>query len=196
MRIILASKSGVRKQILNKFKIDCQVISSQVDEDEVKQSLLAEGADPLIISKNLAEIKSIKVSSKNPDRLVIGADSVISLQDQLINKPRSRDEAFSILKKLNNTIHYLISSVCISKNGAMVWNHSDSSELKMKNLTDKQLKEYLKKIETKTLLAYGVYQIEAEGMHLFEYIKGDHNSIMGLPINSIISYIKQYKNND
>tara|TARA_Y100001958_G_C21212653_1_gene538237 strand:- start:888 stop:1478 length:591 start_codon:yes stop_codon:yes gene_type:complete len=196
MKIILASKSGVRKQILNKFKIDCQVISSQVDEDEVKQSLLAEGADPLIISKNLAEIKSIKVSSKNPDRLVIGADSVISLQDQLINKPRSRDEAFSILKKLNNTIHYLISSVCISKNGAMVWNHSDSSELKMKNLTDKQLKEYLKKIETKTLLAYGVYQIEAEGMHLFEYIKGDHNSIMGLPINSIISYIKQYKNND
>ena len=196
MKIILASKSGVRKQILDKFKIDCQVISSQVDEDEVKQSLLAEGADPLIISKNLAEIKSIKVSSKNPDRLVIGADSVISLQDQLINKPRSRDEAFSILKKLNNTIHYLISSVCISKNGAMVWNHSDSSELKMKNLTDKQLKEYLKKIETKTLLAYGVYQIEAEGMHLFEYIKGDHNSIMGLPINSIISYIKQYKNND
>ena len=123
MRIILASKSGVRKKILNDFKIDCQVIASQVDEDEVKQSLLAEGADPLIISKNLAEIKSIKVSSKNPDRLVIGADSVISLQDQLINKPRSRDEAFSILKKLNNSVHYLISSVCISKNGAMIWNH-------------------------------------------------------------------------
>ena len=135
MRIILASKSGVRKKILNDFKIDCQVIASQVDEDEVKQSLLAEGADPLIISKNLAEIKSIKVSSKNPDRLVIGADSVISLHDQLINKPRSRDEAFSILKKLNNSVHYLISSVCISKNGAMIWNHSDSSELKMKNLT-------------------------------------------------------------
>ena len=133
MRIILASKSGVRKKILNDFKIDCQVIASQVDEDEVKKSLLAEGADPLIISKNLAEIKSIKVSSKNPDRLVIGADSVISLQDQLINKPRSRDEAFSILKKLNNSVHYLITSVCISKNGAMIWNHSDSSELKMKN---------------------------------------------------------------
>ena len=128
MRIILASKSGVRKKILNDFKIDCQVIASQVDEDEVKQSLLAEGADPLIISKNLAEIKSIKVSSKNPDRLVIGADSVISLQDQLINKPRSRDEAFSTLKKLNNSVHYLISSVCISKNGAMIWNHSDTSE--------------------------------------------------------------------
>ena len=142
MRIILASKSGVRKKILNNFKIDCQVIASQVDEDEVKQSLLAEGADPLIISKNLAEIKSVKVSSKNPDRLVIGADSVISLQDQLINKPRSRDEAFSILKKLNNSVHYLISSVCISKNGAMIWNHSDSSELKMKNLTEEQLKDY------------------------------------------------------
>ena len=154
MRIILASKSGVRKKILNDFKIDCQVIDSQVDEDEVKQSLLAEGADPLIISKNLAELKSIKVSSKNPDRLVIGADSVISFQEQLINKPRSRDEAFSILKKLNNSVHYLISSVCISKNGAMIWNHSDSSELKMKNLTEKQLKNYLGKIETNTLLAY------------------------------------------
>ena len=156
MRIILASKSGVRKKILNDFKIDCQVIASQVDEDEVKKSLLAEGADPLIISKNLAEIKSIKVSSKNPDRLVIGADSVISLQDQLINKPRSRDEALSILKKLNNSVHYLITSVCISKNGAMIWNHSDSSELKMKNLTEEQLKDYLGKIDTNTLLAYGV----------------------------------------
>ena len=196
MRIILASKSGVRKKILNDFKIDCQVIPSQVDEDEVKQSLLAEGADPLTISKNLAEIKSIKVSSKNPDRLVIGADSVISLQDQLINKPRSRDEAFSILKKLNNSVHYLISSVCISKNGAMIWNHSDSSELKMKNLTEEQLKDYLRKIDTNTLLAYGVYQIEAEGMNLFEHIKGDHNSIMGLPIKSIINYIKKFKNND
>ena len=196
MRIILASKSGVRKKILNDFKIDCQVIPSQVDEDEVKQSLLAEGADPLTISKNLAEIKSIKISSKNPDRLVIGADSVISLQNQLINKPRSRDEAFSILKKLNNSVHYLISSVCISKNGAMIWNHSDSSELKMKNLTEEQLKDYLGKIDTNTLLAYGVYQIEAEGMNLFEYIKGDHNSIMGLPIKSIINYIKQFKNND
>ena len=196
MRIILASKSGVRKKILNDFKIDCQVITSQVDEDEVKKSLLAEGADPLIISKNLAEIKSIKVSSKNPDRLVIGADSVISLKNQLINKPRSRDEAFSILKKLNNSVHYLITSVCISKNGAMIWNHSDSSELKMKNLTEEQLKDYLRKIDTNTLLAYGVYQIEAEGINLFEYIKGDHNSIMGLPIKSIINYIKQFKNND
>ena len=194
MRIILASKSGVRKKILNDFKIDCQVIASQVDEDEVKKSLLAEGADPLIISKNLAEIKSIKVSSKNPDRLVIGADSVISLQNQLINKPRSRDEAFSILKKLNNSVHYLISSVCISKNGAMIWNHSDSSELKMKNLSDAQLLSYLNKIATETLLAYGVYQIEADGMELFEYVKGDRNSIMGLPIKEIKSYIDNYKN--
>ena len=196
MKLILASKSGVRKDILDNNHIDNEVIVSNVDEDEVKQSLMAEGANPLTISKNLAEIKSIKVSSKNPDRLVIGADSVISLQDQLINKPRSRDEAFSILKKLNNSVHYLISSVCISKNGAMIWNHSDSSELKMKNLTEEQLKDYLSKIDTNTLLAYGVYQIEAEGMNLFEYIKGDHNSIMGLPIKSIINYIKQFKNND
>ena len=142
MRIILASKSGVRKKILNDFKIDCQVIASQVDEDEVKQSLLAEGADPLTISKNLAEIKSIKVSSNNPDKLVIGADSVISLNNKLINKPKSRSDALSILKKLNNCKHYLISSVCSSKNGAMIWNHSDSSELKMKNLTENLLVDY------------------------------------------------------
>ncbi len=191
MKIILASKSGVRKKILDKYKIDCEVIVSNVDEDEVKNSLLDEGADPSIVSKNLAEIKSIKVSSKNPDRLVLGADSVISLENELINKPRSRDEALEILKKLNNSKHYLISSVCISKNGAMVWNHSDSSELKMKNLTEKNLKEYLEKISTETLLAYGVYQIEANGLELFEYIKGDRDSIMGLPIKHILNYIKQ-----
>ena len=191
MKIILASKSGVRKKILDKYKIDCEVIVSNVDEDEVKNSLLDEGADPSIVSKNLAEIKSIKVSSKNPDRLVLGADSVISLENELINKPRSRDEALEILKKLNNSKHYLISSVCISKNGAMVWNHSDSSELKMKNLTEKNLKEYLEKISTETLLAYGVYQIEANGLELFEYIKGDRDSIMGLPIKDILNYIKQ-----
>ena len=192
MRIILASKSGVRKKILNDNNIESDVIVSNVDEDEVKASLQAEGATPLIISKNLAEIKSIKVSSKNPNRLVIGADSVISLQDQLINKPRSRDEAFSILKKLNNSVHYLISSVCISKNGAMIWNHSDSSELKMKNLTEEQLKDYLGKIDTNTLLAYGVYQIESGGLNLFEYIKGDKDSIMGLPIKQIKEYISNY----
>ena len=193
MKIILASKSGVRKEILNKNKIENETIFSNVDEDEIKDSLLAEGANPLEISKNLAEIKSIKVSNKNPDRLVLGADSVISLDDELINKPNSRDDAFKILKKLNNSKHYLISSVCFSKNGSMVWNHSDSSELKMKNLTDLELSNYLAKIETKILLAYGVYQIEAGGLELFEYVKGDRDSIMGLPIKDIINYIKQYK---
>ena len=192
MSIILASKSGVRKKILDKYKIKCEVIASNVDEDEIKESLLAEGATPLEISKNLAEIKSIKISNKNPDKLVLGADSVISLNNELINKPNSRDEALEILKKLNNSQHYLISSVCISKNGAMVWNHSDSSELKMKNLTETELSKYLAKIETKTLLAYGVYQIEADGLELFEYIKGDRDSIMGLPIKHIINYINQY----
>ena len=193
MKIILASKSGVRKQILDKHNIDNEVIVSNVDEDEVKQSLLAEGADPLSISKNLAEIKSIKVSNRNPDRYVLGADSVISLNKELINKPNSRDEAFAILKKLNNSKHYLISSVCIAKNGAMIWNYTDSSELKMKNLSDDELFAYLDKIETKTLIAYGVYQIEAEGLELFEYIKGDKDSIMGLPIKEIINYVKQLK---
>ena len=193
MKIILASKSGVRKQILEKHKIDNEVIISNIDEDEIKESLLAEGANPLSISKNLAEIKSNKVSSKNPDRLVLGADSVISLNEELINKPKSREEAFKILKRLNNSKHYLISSVCISKNGSMIWNHTESSELKMKNLTDKELSVYLDKIETKILLAYGVYQIEADGLELFEYVKGDKDSIMGLPIKQIINYIKNYK---
>ena len=193
MKIILASKSGVRRQILEKYKIDNEVIISNVDEDEIKESLLAEGANPLSISKNLAEIKSNKVSSKNPDRLVLGADSVISLNEELINKPKSREEAFKILKRLNNSKHYLISSVCISKNGSMIWNHTDKSELKMKNLTDKELSVYLDKIETKTLLAYGVYQIEADGFELFEYVKGDKDSIMGLPVKHIINYIEQFK---
>ena len=193
MKIILASKSGVRKQILDKFNINNDVVVSNVDEDEIKTSLLAEGADPLSISKNLAEIKSIKVSKKFPNFLVLGADSVISLNNKLINKPKSREEALDILKKLNNSKHYLISSVCISKNGAMLWNHSDSSELKMKNLSEKRLKNYLENIKTETLLAYGVYQIESEGYELFEYIKGDQNSIMGLPIKQIIDYIEQYK---
>ena len=155
--------------------------------------MLSKGADPLLISKNLAEIKSVRVSSKNPDKLVLGADSVISLNNELINKPSSREDAFKILKRLNNSKHFLISSVCISINGAMVWNHSDSSELKMKNFTDKELRDYLDKISTRTLLAYGVYQVEAQGLELFEYIKGDQNSIMGLPIKDIINYINQYK---
>ena len=193
MKIILASKSGVRKKILDEYNIKCEVVVSNVDEDEVKASLLEEGADPLMISKNLAEIKSIKVSNRNPDKLVLGADSVISLNKELVNKPKSREEALKILKKLNNSKHFLISSVCISKNGAMIWNYSDTSELKMKNLSEEQLLAYLKKIKTETLLAYGVYQVEADGLELFEYIKGDHNSIMGLPIKDIINYIKQYK---
>ena len=193
MKIILASKSGVRKEILDKYNIKNEVIISNVDEDEIKESLLNEGANPLFISKNLAEIKSVKVSNKNPDRYVLGADSVISLNNELINKPNSREEAFSILKKLNNSIHYLISSACITKNGSMIWNHTDSSELKMKNLNDDELLSYLNKIETETLLAYGVYQIEANGLELFEYVKGNRDSIMGLPIKEIIQYVKLLK---
>ena len=194
MKIILASKSGVRKKILQKHNIDTQVIVSNVDEDQVKDALLNEGSDPLNISKNLAELKSIKVSRSTPDQLVLGADSVISLNNELINKPRSREEALEILEKLNNSVHYLISSVCISKNGSMIWNHTEKSELKMKNLKGDELRDYLKKIKTETLLAYGVYQIEAQGLELFEYIKGDKDSIMGLPIKQIIDYIKNYKN--
>ena len=193
MKIILASKSKVRKKILDNNGIDCEVIISNVDEDEIKVALQAEGADPRLISKNLAEVKSIKVSSRNPDKLVLGADSVISLNNELINKPKTRDEAFKILKKLNDSKHFLISSVCISKNGAMIWNHTDTSELKMKNFSDDELLEYLKKIKTEILLDYGVYQVEAEGLNLFKYIKGDRNSIMGLPINDIINYIRNYK---
>ena len=193
MKIILASKSNVRKEILERYNINPEVIVSNVDEDEIKTSLLAEGASPLIISKNLAELKSIKVSSQNPDRLVLGADSVVSLNSQIINKPKSREEAFKILKKLNNSKHYLISSVCISKNGAMIWNHTDQSELKMKNLKEDEIMQYLDKIKTETLLMYGVYQVEAEGINLFEDIKGDKDSIMGLPIKQIMNYIKQYK---
>ena len=190
MKIILASKSGVRKEILEKNNFDCIIIPSGVDEDQVKDSLLAAGADPTLISKNLAELKSIKVSNKNPDQLVLGADSVVSLNDEIINKPNSREEALAILKKLNGSKHYLISSVCISKNGAMIWNHTDSSELVMKNMTDKELELYLAKIKTETLLAYGVYQIEAGGLELFSSVKGDRDSIMGLPIKQIINYIK------
>ena len=193
MKIILASGSGVRKKILDKHNIESNVVVSNVDEDQVKESLLSENATPLIISKNLAEIKSTKVSNKYPDRLVLGADSVISLNNKLINKPKSRKEALEILKELNNSKHYLISSVCISKNGAMIWNYSDQSELKMKNFREKELIQYLDKIKTETLLRYGVYQVEADGLNLFEYIKGDQDSIMGLPIKHIMNYIKQYK---
>jgi len=190
VKIILASKSGVRKKILEKHNFDSMVVPSNVDEDQVKDSLLAAGADPMLVSKNLAELKSIKVSKKYFDQMVLGADSVISLKTELINKPKSREEALKTLKKLNGSVHFLITSVCISKNGAMIWNFTDKSELKMKKHSNEELTTYLTKISTETLLAYGVYQIEAGGLELFEYIKGDKDSIMGLPIKQIIDYIK------
>ena len=193
MKIILASKSGVRKEILDNNGFDAIVSPSNVDEDQVKEALLEKGADPEIISKNLAELKSTKVSIKFPDQLVLGADSVISLNSKLINKPNSREEALQILKLLNGQKHFLISSACITKNGSMIWNFTDRSELKMKNLSDKELKDYLSEIKTDILLAYGVYQVEAGGLDLFEYIKGDKNSIMGLPIKQIKEYINNYK---
>ena len=189
MKIVLASKSGVRKKILEENKISCKVIESNIDEDQAKESLLEAGADPLAISKNLAELKSIKVSRNLPGIMVLGADSVVSLDNELINKPKNREDAFNILKKLNNSKHYLISSVCISKNGSMVWNYSETSELIMKNLTDIELQNYLKRIDTETLLAYGVYQIESNGLDLFKSIKGDINSIMGLPIKKVKEYL-------
>jgi septum formation protein len=190
VKIILASKSGVRKNILEKNNFDCFVVPSNVDEDQVKDSLLAAGANPMLVSKNLAELKSVKVSNKYPDQIVLGADSVVSLNNQLLNKPKSREEALEILKKLNGSTHFLITSVCISKNGAMIWNLTDQSELKMKNLSNEELSAYLKKVSTDALLAYGVYQIEAGGLELFETVKGDRDSIMGLPIKQIIDYIK------
>ena len=194
MKIILASKSGVRKEILDRNNIENEVVPSNIDEDQFKDAFLAENATPLIISKNLAELKSNKVSSKYPERLVLGADSVVSLDSNLINKPKSREEALEILKRLNGLKHYLISSVCISKNGTMIWNYTDKSELKMKTLKTEELTSYLNKIKTETLLSYGVYQIEADGLELFEYVKGDQDSIMGLPIKQIINYIENYKN--
>ena len=190
MKIILASKSSVRKKILEKNNVSCTVIPSNVDEDQVKDSLLAVGANPMLISKNLAELKSIKISNKFQGQLVLGADSVISLNNELINKPNTREEGLAILRKLNGSKHFLITSVCISKNGAMVWNFTDQSELKMKKLSEEQIIDYLKKVKTETLLAYGVYQIEAGGLDLFEEVKGDRDSIMGLPIKQVIDYIK------
>jgi septum formation protein len=189
--IILASKSGVRKKILEKNNISCVVLPSNVDEDQVKDSLLAAGANPMLISKNLAELKSVKVSNKYPDELVLGADSVISLNNELINKPKTREEGLEILRKLNGSVHYLITSVCISKNGSMIWNFTDQSELKMKKLSEKEIIDYLKKIKTEILLSYGVYQIEAGGLELFDTVKGDIDSIMGLPIKQVMDYIKK-----
>ena len=193
MKIVLASKSGVRKEILRKNKIDCDVEPSNVDEDEVKISMINENATPTLISKNLAELKANKVSNKNPDKIVLGADSVIDLKGELISKPKSRQEAFEILKKLNGKRHQLISSVCISKNGSMIWNYTDKAKLKMKDFTDKELSEYLEKISDSALFAYNVYQIEGEGRKLFSEIIGDKNTIMGLPIKKIKEYLKEIR---
>ena len=189
-KIILASKSKIRKDILDKNKIESLVEPSNVDEDIVKLSLLKENANPEIISKNLAELKANKVSVKMQDKIVLGADSVIDLDGELISKPNSREEAMVILKKLNGKSHFLISSVCISKNGSMIWNYTDKATLQMKKFSDSELEEYLSKISDENLYAYNVYQIEGEGRNLFSNIEGDEDTIMGLPIKKIKEYLK------
>ena len=192
-KIILASKSKVRKDILDKNNIEAVVKPSNVDEDVVKLSLLKENASPEIISKNLAELKANKVSAKFQDMMVLGADSVIDLNGELISKPESRAEAMEILKKLNGKMHFLISSVCISKNGSMIWNYTDKATLTMKNFSDSELSEYLSKISDENLYAYNVYQIEREGRNLFSSIEGDEDTIMGLPIKKIKEYLSLQK---
>ena len=192
-KIILASKSKVRKEILDKHKILCEVKTSNVDEDIVKEALIKESASPEIISKNLAELKANKISLNETDRLVLGADSVIDFNGDLISKPESRKEALEILRKLNGKKHNLISSVCISKNGSMIWNHTDKAELTMKNFSDEDLKDYLSKISDEALYAYNVYQIEGEGRNLFSDIAGDEDTIMGLPVFKIKEYLKNYQ---
>jgi septum formation protein len=191
-KIILASKSKVRKEILDRHEIFCEVRPSNVDEDAVKETLIKEFAPPEIISKNLAELKANKVSSNQKGKIVIGADSVIDLNGELISKPENREEALIILKKLNGKKHYLISSVCISMDGSMIWNYSDKAELTMKNFSEEDLKHYLSKISDETLYAYNVYQIEGEGRNLFSNIHGDEDTIMGLPILQIKEYLKNY----
>ncbi|WP_440928359.1 Maf family protein [Candidatus Pelagibacter sp.] len=188
-KIILASKSKVRKEILDKNNIESFVVPSNVDEDIVKTSLLKEKASPEIISKNLAELKANKVSLKKTNEIVLGADSVIDLNGELISKPETREEAMTILKKLNGKSHYLISSVCLSKNGSMIWNYTDKAMLTMKNLSNKELTNYLSKIPDETLYAYNVYQIEGEGRNLFASITGDEDTIMGLPVKKIKEYM-------
>ena len=192
-KIILASKSKVRKEILDKNQIPCDVKPSSVDEDVVKESLIKELATPEIISKNLAELKANKVSLNQGDELVLGADSVIDLEGELISKPESREEALVILKKLNGKKHNLISSVCISKNGSMIWNYTDKAELTMKKFSEENLKVYLSKISDESLYSYNVYQIEGEGRNLFSNINGDENTIMGLPVFKIKEYLKNYQ---
>ena len=192
VELILASKSRVRKEILNKNNINCIVEPSNVDEDFVKQSLLNEGATPEIISKNLAELKANQVSKKKNENIVIGADSIIDLEGEIISKPLDRNEALKTLKKLNGKKHYLISSVCISKNGSMIWNYTDKAALTMKKMSDEELKKYLEKISDEALFAYNVYQIEGEGRTLFSNIEGDEDTIMGLPVKKIKEYLKAY----
>ena len=192
-KIILASKSKVRKEILDKHHILCEVKPSNVDEDGVKESLINELATPEIISKNLAELKANKVSLNQKDKIVLGADSVIDLDGELISKPESREEALIILKKLNGKKHHLISSVCISKNGSMIWNYTDKAKLTMKKFSEEDLKVYLSKISDEALYAYNVYQIEGEGRSLFSNISGDEDSIMGLPVSKIKEYLKNYQ---
>ena len=192
-KIILASKSGVRKKILDQNGIHCEVIPSNIDEESIKESLLKEKATPKIISKNLAELKANKISNNKQGYLVLGADSVIDLNGELISKPKSREEALDILKKLNGQKHQLISSVCISKNGSMIWNFTDDSTLTMKKLNLVEIKSYLERIKDKDLFAYGVYQIEADGRSLFSNIKGNEDTIMGLPVKQIKEYLKNLK---
>ena len=192
-KIILASSSGVRKKILNENSVSCEVIPANIDEDLVKESLLKENLTPELISKNLAELKANKISKKNPNKIILGADSVIDLNGELISKPTSRQEALTILQKLNGQKHQLISSVCISKNGSMIWNFTDASSLTMKQLNLDEIKSYLLKIRDKELYAYGVYQIETDGKSLFLKIEGDENTIMGLPIKQIKEYLNTLK---
>ena len=192
-KIILASRSNVRKKILNENGINCEVIPSNIDEEEVKNSLVKEGASPIVVSKNLAELKSIKISKKIPDKIVLGADSVIDFEGELVSKPKDRKEAYLILQKLNGKTHNLISSVCISKSGSMIWNFTDASSLTMKQLNLDEIKSYLTKIKDKELYAYGVYQIEANGRSLFSKIEGNEDTIMGLPIKQIKEYLNNYE---
>ena len=192
-KIVLASKSLIRKKMLDKNGINCEVVPANVDEDQVKESLLQEKATPEIISKNLAELKANKISEKKHDYLVLGADSVIDLNGQLISKPKNREDAIKILEKLNGQKHQLISSVCISKNGSMIWNSTDASTLTMKKLDLDEIKSYLAKIRDKELYAYGVYQIEADGRSLFSKIEGDEDTIMGLPVKQIKEYLSTLK---
>ena len=192
-KIILASNSKVRKKILDENEIECKVFPSNIDEESVKKSLLSENASPEMISKNLAELKANKISLKLNDQIVLGADSVIDINKELISKPKDREEALKILKKLNGKTHYLISSVCISNNGSMIWNYTDKAALTMKDLSDKELKEYLSKITDEALYAYNVYQIEGEGRSLFSKIQGDEDTIMGLPVKKIKDYLRNFK---